>query len=132
MALALAIASPERVGKLVLMSSVGLPFELTVGLDSVWGDTPGIKNMKAIMDVFVHDRSLISDDLIRIRYGASIRAGVQDSYAAMLAAARQRWVDAMSHDQADIRGIAHPTLLIHGRDDQVIPLQTSLTLNQWV
>lgn len=38
----------------------------------------------------------------------------------------------MAHDEASLRAISHRTLLIHGRDDQVIPLQTSLTLNQWI
>lgn len=132
MALALAIAAPERVGKLVLMGSVGVPFALTEGLDAVWGYTPGIENMKAIMGYFAYDRALISDDLIRLRYEATIRPGVQDSYAAMFPAPRQRWVDAMSHDEAAIRAIPHKTLLVHGRDDRVIPLETSLTLNRWI
>jgi 2-hydroxymuconate-semialdehyde hydrolase len=67
-----------------------------------------------------------------LRYEASARPGVQDSYAAMFPAPRQRWVEAMAHEEADIRAISHRTLLVHGRDDRVIPLQTSLTLNQWV
>jgi 2-hydroxymuconate-semialdehyde hydrolase len=28
--------------------------------------------------------------------------------------------------------LPHETLVIHGRDDQVIPLQNSLTLAQWI
>ena len=38
----------------------------------------------------------------------------------------------MSHPEAAIRGIQHPTLLVHGRDDKVIPLQTSLTMVEWI
>ncbi|MFM5906993.1 MAG: alpha/beta fold hydrolase [Novosphingobium sp.] len=132
MALALAIAAPVRVERLVLMGSVGVPFDLTPGLDAVWGYVPGLENMRAVMDYFAHDQSLIGDDLIRLRYEASKRPGVQDSYAAMFPAPRQRWVDAMAHSEADVRAIPHRTLLIHGRDDRVIPLQTSLTLNQWI
>ena len=132
MALALAIAAPQRVDRLVLMGSVGVPFAITPGLDAVWGYTPGLENMRAIMDYFAHDRSLIGEDLIRLRYEASLRPGVQDSYAAMFPAPRQRWVDAMAHDEAAVRAIPHRTLLVHGRDDRVIPLQTSLTLNQWI
>lgn len=132
MALALAIAAPERVGKLVLMGSVGVPFALTEGLDAVWGYTPSIEAMRAIMGYFAYDQSLIGDDLVAMRYAASIRPGVQESYAAMFPAPRQRWVDAMSHDEADVRAIRHKTLLIHGRDDRVIPMNTSLTLHQWI
>ena len=132
MALALAIAHPERVGKLVLMGSVGVPFELTDGLDAVWGYEPSIPNMAAIMRIFAYNQGLVGEDLVRMRYEASARPGVQESYAAMFPAPRQRWVEAMAHSEADIRAIPHKTLLVHGRDDKVIPLQTSLTLNQWI
>lgn len=132
MALALAIAAPDRVDRLVLMGSVGAPFDLTEGLDAVWGYTPTIENMRAIMRYFAHDPALIGEDLVRLRYEASLRPGVQQSYAAMFPAPRQRWVDAMAHEEAQVRAIRHPTLLIHGRDDRVIPLQASLTLNRWI
>jgi hypothetical protein len=46
----------------------------------------------------------------------------------MFPAPRQRWVDAMAHPEEAIRSITAPTLLVHGRDDQVIPLSTSLTM----
>lgn len=132
MALALAIAAPERVDRLVLMGSVGVPFALTPGLDAVWGYTPSVENMAAIMKIFAWDQSLVGEDLVRMRYEASARPGIQESYAAMFPAPRQRWVDAMSHPEADIRAIPHPTLLVHGRDDKVIPLETSLKINQLI
>ena len=132
MALALAIHHPHRVNKLILMGSVGVPFELTAGLDAVWGYTPAEENMRAIMRLFAYNQTLVGDDLVRMRFEASQRAGVQEAYAAMFPAPRQRWVQAMAHDEQAIRGIGHQTLLVHGRDDQVIPLSTSLTLQQWI
>jgi 2-hydroxymuconate-semialdehyde hydrolase len=132
MALALAIAHPNRVNRLVLMGSVGVPFDLTAGLDAVWGYQPSIENMQKIMRIFAYNQALVGDDLVRMRYEASIRPGVQEAYASMFPAPRQRWVQAMSHAEADVRGLRHPTLLIHGRDDKVIPLSTSLTLLEWI
>ena len=132
MALALAIHHPERVDRLVLMGSVGVPFALTEGLDAVWGYTPSVENMAAILKIFAHDQGLIGADLARMRYEASIRPGVQEAYAGMFPAPRQRWVEAMAHPEAAIRAIPHRTLLVHGRDDKVIPLSTSLTMNQWI
>jgi 2-hydroxymuconate-semialdehyde hydrolase len=38
----------------------------------------------------------------------------------------------MSHPEADVRRLPHKTLLVHGRDDRVIPLATSLTLLDWI
>ncbi len=130
LALALTIRHPERVGRLVLMGSVGVPFEITEGLDAVWGYTPSFENMRRIMDYFAWDRSLVSDELARLRYEASIRPGFQESFAAMFPAPRQRWVDAMTSPDAAIRAIEHETLIIHGRDDQVIPMATSLALHE--
>lgn len=128
LAIAMAIRHPRRVRRLVLMGSVGVPFTISEGLDAVWGYTPSIENMRAIMDYFAWDRSLVNDELAKLRYEASIRPGFQESFAAMFPAPRQRWVDAMASREADIRAIAHETLVIHGRDDQVIPLETSLRL----
>jgi hypothetical protein len=50
----------------------------------------------------------------------------------MFPAPRQRWVDAMASREADIRALPHETLVMHGREDQVIPLSTSLTLAEWI
>ena len=132
LALALAIRHPDRVRRLVLMGSVGVPFEITEGLDQVWGYTPSFENMRRIMDYFAWDRSLVNDELARLRYEASIRPGFQESFAAMFPAPRQRWVDAMSSAEADIRAIGHETLIIHGRDDQVIPMANSLALHEMI
>lgn len=132
LALALAIHHPQRVRRLVLMGSVGVPFEITPGLDAVWGYTPSLENMRALLDLFAWDRTLVNDELAQLRYAASIRPGFQESFAAMFPAPRQRWVDAMASTEADIRAIDHETLVIHGRDDRIIPLANSLTLAQWI
>ena len=84
------------------------------------------------MDYFAWSRELVTDELAKLRYEASIRPGFQESFAAMFPAPRQRWVDAMCTPEAQIRALRHETLVIHGRDDKVIPLSTSLTLAQWI
>lgn len=132
LALALACRHPQRVRRLVLMGAVGVPFEITQGLDEVWGYTPSFDNMRRIMDWFAFDRRLVNDELAQLRYEASIRPGFQESFAAMFPAPRQRWVDAMCSPEAQIRSLPHETLVIHGRDDKVIPVATSLTLAQWI
>lgn len=132
LALALAIAHPQRVRRLVLMGSVGVPFVITPGLDAVWGYTPSITHMRELLDIFAFDRNLVTDELAQLRYQASIQPGFQESFAAMFPAPRQRWVDAMESSEPDIRALPHDTLIVHGREDQVIPLSNSLTLAQWI
>lgn len=132
LSLALAIRAPERVRRLVLMGSVGVPFAITPGLDAVWGYQPSFESMRRLMDWFAYDRSRVTDELAQLRYEASIRPGFQESFGAMFPAPRQRWVDAMASPEAAIRALPHETLILHGREDQVIPLQTSLTLAAWI
>lgn len=131
-ALALAIRHPQRVRRLVLMGSVGIPFAITPGLDAVWGYEPSLAAMRGLLNIFAFDRSLVSDELAELRYRASIQPGFQESFAAMFPAPRQRWVDAMASDPAAIKAITQETLIIHGRDDQVIPLDNSLRLHQLI
>ena len=128
LALALAIRAPHRVKRLALMGSVGVSFPITPGLEAAWGYTPSIENMHALLDVFAFDRKLVNDDLARLRYEASIRPGFQESFASMFPAPRQRWIDAMASRDADIRALPHETLLIHGREDKVIPTAASQRL----
>lgn len=132
LALALAIRAPQRVRRLVLMGSVGVPFPISEGLDAVWGYEPSFEAMRKLLDIFAWSRELVSDELAELRYQASIRPGFQESFSAMFPAPRQRWVDAMESREADIRALPHETLVIHGREDQVIPLANSLTLADWI
>lgn len=132
LALALAIRYPKRVNRLVLMGSVGVPFNITQGLNKVWGYQPSIENMKHLMDLFAYDRSLVTDELAELRYQASIRPGFQESFSKMFPAPRQQWVDAMASDLEDIRTIDHETLIVHGRDDKIIPSGNSLALSQLI
>lgn len=132
LALQVAIRHPQRIRRLVLMGSVGVRFDITPALDAVWGYTPSIETMRGLLDLFAYDRSLVNDDLAKLRYEATIRPGFQESFASMFPAPRQRWVDAMASNVEDIKALPHETLVIHGREDQVIPLDTSLTLAQWI
>jgi len=127
-ALAAATRHPDRVDRLVLMGSVGVPFPITEGLDAVWGDEPSFEAMRRIMDYFAYSRELVTDELAEVRYRASIQPGFHESYGSMFPAPRQRWVDSMVTPDELIRTLPHRTLIVHGREDRVIPLQTSLRL----
>jgi 2-hydroxymuconate-semialdehyde hydrolase len=132
LALALAIRHPQRVRRLVLMGAAGVHFPLTAGLDAVWGYQPSIANMRALLDIFAFDRTLMSDELAELRFKASIQPGFQEAFASMFPAPRQNGVDALASREEDIRALPHETLVIHGREDQVLPLQNSLTLANWI
>lgn len=128
LALSMAIKYPKRVDKLVLMGSMGVSFPITYGLDRVWGYEPSVSNMEELLELFTYDHSFATPELIKSRYESSIQKGFHESFSAMFPAPRQNGVEAMAGNQNYIRDIANETLIIHGREDRVIPLQTSLTL----
>ena len=88
--------------------------------------------MRKVMDFFAYDRTLVTDELAELRYKASIQPGFQESFASMFPAPRQRWVESLASNEDDIRALQHETLILHGRDDRVVPLETSLKLNQLI
>jgi 2-hydroxy-6-oxo-octa-2,4-dienoate hydrolase len=128
LAIKVAVEHPGRVNRLVLMGATGVEFPITEGLDQVWGYQPGIENMRKIMDYFAYSRELVTDELAEVRYRAALAPGVQEAYAAMFPAPRQRWVEAMATPEDKIRAIQHETLIIHGREDKVIPLSNAYRL----
>lgn len=132
LALSLAIHHPERVSGLVLMGAAGVPFDITPGLEAVWGYEPSVEAMAGLLEFFAYDQALVGPDLAELRYRASIRPGVQESFAAMFPAPRQQALDAITHRLDDIAGISSPTLVVHGRDDRVIPVANAIALMELI
>jgi 2-hydroxy-6-oxo-octa-2,4-dienoate hydrolase len=132
LALRVAVEHPDRVHRLVLMGAAGVEFPITEGLDAVWGYQPSLENMRTIMDYFAYSRDLVNDELAKIRYEASILPGIAEAFAEMFPAPRQRWVTELATDEALLAQIPHETLIVHGRDDKVIPLSNSVRLHELI
>ncbi len=124
---------PERVGRLVLMGTMGTPHQIREGLSDLWGfyDEPSPENMKKAIKRFVYDPSIVGGDLDAIaeaRYEAALDEDVRRSFASMFPAPRQQHVDNLVLSDSFFQSIENPTLLVHGRDDVIIPLETSYYL----
>ena len=128
LALSMAVHHPDRVRRMVLMGAAGLEFELTDALDKVWGYEPSVKAMRAMLDIFAYDNSLVSDELAEMRYRASIQPGFHEAFSAMFPAPRQQHITALATPEEEIAKIACPTLILHGREDRVLPMSNSLRL----
>ncbi|XPV69570.1 MAG: alpha/beta fold hydrolase [Halarcobacter sp.] len=132
LALALTIKYPQRFDKIVLMGAMGVEFEITAGLDQAWGYTPSLENMKSLLDTFAYSRVLVTDELAKLRYDASIRPGFQESFGSMFPEPRQSSVTAMASDEENIKKIKNNVLIIHGREDKVIPFENSIRLHNLI
>jgi 2-hydroxymuconate-semialdehyde hydrolase len=124
-ALSMAAARPGAVRRMVLMGSMGVAMALPPGLDTVWGYVPGLEQMRQVIGLFAHNRALITDELVEMRHRASLSPPVRDSWRAMFPAPRQRWVDDLALSGAELAAIRNPILMVHGRDDRVVPWRDS-------
>lgn len=130
--LALAVRHPERVGKIVLMGAAGLPFPITEGLEKVWGYQPSLEAMRDLMTTFAFDPSLVKDEIVRSRYEASIRPGAQEAFSSLFPAPRQRWLDELATAEEDLKALPHPTLIVHGREDVIVPVAQSVRFSELI
>ncbi len=129
LALATALSHPDRIDKLVLLGTPCGEFEMTEGLRSGWFYEPDLENMERILRLFPYDQSSITEEMIRTRYEASARPGAQDAFRKLI----PRPADDASTlvkgvPEKLLQRINHPTLVLHGREDQVIPLELGIRL----
>ena len=107
---------------------MGVTFPLTYGLDRVWGYTPSLTNMQELIGIFAYNRAMMPPELAKGRYEGSIQPGFQESFSSMFPAPRQAGVEAMAQYEIYLKEVRHQTLIVHGREDRVIPLETSMKL----
>ncbi|WP_221796448.1 alpha/beta fold hydrolase [Aquisediminimonas sediminicola] len=123
LSLAVAARHPERVEKFVLMGAAGLQFPITKGLLSVWGYQPSLQNMRKLMETFAYNANLVTDVIAQSRHDASIRPGAQENFARLFPEPRQSKLDGLATPEDDIRKIDCPALIVHGREDVIVPVE---------
>jgi pimeloyl-ACP methyl ester carboxylesterase len=128
LALQMAEDDPGRLRRMVLMGSPGVGMSVTEGLKALRGYEPSPENMRALLtDYFAVDKSIITDDLVRIRYEASAAPGAHEAYRLMYFDPRHDGSNlGITEEQA--RAVTVPALLVHGREDKVVPPEVSWTM----
>jgi pimeloyl-ACP methyl ester carboxylesterase len=126
-ALRLALDTPQRVGKLVLMgpggigTTRGLPTDGLKSLLSYYGDEGPSREKLAtfIRTYLVYDGAAVPDELIDLRYQASIDPEVvANPPLRRPSGLRTLWRMDLTRDKR-LRRLATPTLVLWGRDDKV-------------
>jgi 2-hydroxymuconate-semialdehyde hydrolase len=123
--LALAARHPEKVEKIVLMGAAGLPFPISDGLLKVWGYQPSAQAMRDLMETFAFNPGLVTDVIVESRYQASIRPGAQEAFGRLFPEPRQARLEALATSEDDLAAILQPTLIVHGREDKIVPISVS-------
>lgn len=124
MALHIAHRRPDLVKKLILMGSVGVEHEISYGLDRVWGYEPSLQSMRELIELFSYDeKAAKNEELVRLRYEASIEPETRDAFHAMFFDSRQERLNELALPDDEIKKVETETLLFHGLEDQVIPFE---------
>ena len=131
-AVAFALANPRRVHKLVLMGGgtggvspfVPMPTEGIRLIGALYRE-PTIENLKRMMNVFVHDASVLTEELFRARLENMLARRDHLENFLKSAEANPRQFNDVGHRLGEISA---PTLVIWGRDDRFVPLDVGLRL----
>jgi 2-hydroxy-6-oxo-octa-2,4-dienoate hydrolase len=129
--LAAALRHPERFDRLVLMGAPCDKFMMTPGLRAGWDYEPSMEAMRAVMSLFPADASFITEDLVRERYETSLIPGAQEGLRRLLAKPSDEGETELSGiPESAVAKIQHPTLVLHGREDKVVPTEMGLKLGR--
>lgn len=119
---------PDRVDRVAVMAGPVCSFEVTPSLHKAWGYTnPSPVLMRELMTIFAFDPSIISDELVQLRYEASNRDGYREAYEAMFPLEhRQAILDAWGQSDDAFRSFTNEWLFLHGLNDSIVPFEVSL------
>jgi pimeloyl-ACP methyl ester carboxylesterase len=127
----IALNHPERVRKVVIgachASSGGDPYIIANQPPEVgrvareFVEEPTLKNMRRYMEVTVHQKALVTDELVQYMYG--LYTSHPDHTEV-----RKRSRQTPHSNMADLPNIKAPLLIIHGRYDRMVPCEVALAI----
>jgi 2-hydroxymuconate-semialdehyde hydrolase len=132
LSLHLATKLSERFDRIVLMGAGGVKQPVNENLEALWTYKPSVQNMKRIMDIMAYDRGLVTDELAELRYRATIRPGAQEAFERVFPRPLQRHLDAQIVGDDALQAMDNHVLILHGRDDTVVPFENSLHMFQMI
>ena len=115
---------PDRIERMVLMGAPGPGMTVTPALKAVREYEPSEENMRQILlECFAVDPTIITEDLVRTRYEASMEPGVFSTYQEMFSS--KHGATDLNITAEQVKAIPTRTLLVHGREDKVVPVEVS-------
>ena len=128
-AITFAIDYPDRIEKLIVMGSgtggsppifAPIPTEGIKILNEVF-EEPSVEGLRRLINVMLFDGSMVPDEVLEQRYST-----IMDNPDHLTA--RRNSVTTVRDLSAQLADIAVPTLVLHGRNDRVVPLENGLRL----
>lgn len=125
-AIGAALLQPDLVNKVVLMGSAGIETGVIEPLKALTEYDFTRQGMRRIISSLANPGFEISDELITYRHELSIDPGVRSGYSAFM-----RWIgeqNGLHRPEEFIAKLKHKALVVHGKLDRVVPLESGLRL----
>jgi len=132
--LAVALRHSERISRMVLLGTPAGDFAMTPGLRRGWEYEPSPEAMRELLELFAHDSTLVTDEMVAARYEASARPGAQAAYRRLIPPPEPDGAETIVRGvpESALRTITVPTLVLHGREDAVVPFELGLRLHRCI
>ncbi|MGK2940477.1 MAG: alpha/beta fold hydrolase [Immundisolibacter sp.] len=123
------VQARERFDKVLLMGAIGAPHHWTYEMHRLLAfyDDPRIARYREMMHSFVHDPAAVPEleNIVQTRFATAtdpkIRAVQENMFAAM-----RDGMDQLIVPQIALSRLPHEVCIVHGRQDRIVPLETSL------
>lgn len=129
LALHLTLEAPERFKKVMLMGAIGAPMTWTPEMARLltFYEDPRIGRYREMMHSFVYDPSLMPEieDIVQMRFKVATDPGVRAVQEIMFAAMKTG-IDELILAPSALQRMPHEFAIVHGRQDRIVPLETSL------
>ncbi|WEX12228.1 alpha/beta fold hydrolase [Chelativorans sp. AA-79] len=132
LALAVTVRHRERIDRVVLMGSAGTKFEVPPDFNAGFGYRGRKEDLKVLLKNFTLNPSLITDDMINLRFDTFHRPGYDKIFEKLFPGSREEKMNVLVTPDEQIAGIENDVLLVHGREDRVVPKETSLHISSLI
>jgi len=123
----------DKVRSLILMGTPAGEFEQTQGLANSRSFEPSMDAMRAMMQAFPYDPSIVTDEAVAARLRVAEIASGKETIRKLQPGEEKetkgpRIVKGIPLQQLD--AIDAPVLILHGREDKMIPLQVAVRMHE--
>ena len=123
-ALGVAVERPDLVRSLVLMGTAGLNAEITPDLLPIVNYDFTRDGMVRLIRALTNDGFVIDEDVVRYRHEMSLDPDTRRAYGAAMGWIKQQ--GGLFYEEDFISRVRHPTLVVNGKEDKVVPLRNAL------
>lgn len=127
-----AINHPERIDRLVLLGTPCGRFPMTDGLRAQGEFDGTMESMRRAISYFPYDDSIITEELIEKRFEAATRDGALEAFRKLMPPPEGENPEVRGIPEKMLRGVKHNALILHGREDRVVPYARGLDMHQWL